>query len=380
MLKNVTLALLGGLSCLACSDTEAPGHPIEADQILQDLANELTANRQLPGLILAEFSCEDRAFAWSGIQKIDRSDPIFPQSLFALGSNSKSFLALAAMRLSERGDIDLNEPLSALWPNIAADRPDLSDITLTHLLSHSSGLAAFNTGAELNRVPDFATRGTSIILQAAEWFLAQPMVGQPGQQTLYSNAGYVVAGAWLEAKTGQSYQELIDTYVAEPLGLSTSYGQPRFLAANGIYGHYISDDQAVAYTEDDPPIPAFLEPAGNIVLSMPDYVTYLQAHLCALQDLPSAVISLDGYKALHTPAINEGVGLGWSLVELGGADTSFHIGGTGDFTAYAALSAQRNKGVAALLNVGGAPAASVQAWVVEAMSVPEISVSETAED
>ena len=113
---------------------------------------------------------------------------------------------------------------------------------------------------------------------------------------------------------------------------------------------------------------------------MPDYVTYLQAHLCALQDLPSAVISLDGYKALHTPAINEGVGLGWSLVELGGADTSFHIGGTGDFTAYAALSAQRNKGVAALLNVGGAPALSVQAWVVEAMSVPEISVSETVED
>ena len=187
MLKNVTLALLGGLSCLACSHAEAPAQPIEVDQVLQDLANQLTANSQLPGLILAEFSCEDRALAWAGIQKIDGSDPISPQSLFALGSNSKSFLALAAMRLSERGDIDLNEPLSAVWPNIAADRPDLSDITLTHLLSHSSGLAAFNTGAELNRVPAFAAGETSIILQAAEWFLAQPMAGQPGQQKLCIN-------------------------------------------------------------------------------------------------------------------------------------------------------------------------------------------------
>lgn len=354
-LLAITLALP---ACV--SETKAPLQP---DQGLLEAAETLRAEGEIPALTLAEFTCKSRKVAWSGLRRAGFQDAIDPNTRFAIGSNAKSMLATAAVRLG----VDLDRPLSDLWPEMVESRPDKSGITLRQLLSHSSGLPAFDTGSELESVPDFEDDARLAALGAAEWFLDQPLIENPGTRTVYSNAGYVVAGAILEHVYGTSFDVLIEQEVFNPLSLQAGFGEPRHFDPP-TYGHYVEGGSVKAYSDPEPPIPPFLEAAGNIHLPVNSYVTYLQAHLCGLQGLETGFLSGDAFKEMHTPTLEGGSGLGWGISELGGATTSFHIGGTGDFTAFAALAPERDRGVAALMNVGGAPASPVQAWVVEMMS------------
>ena len=363
MIRPILVALLISVAT-SCSEEE---NVQQQDVDLLKTIKTLRETGDIPALALADFSCADRKLAWNGQSRLNAPSPVSLDSGYAIGSNAKSMLATAAMRLAARGALDLDAPLEALWPEAVIEATDKRAITLRQLLSHSSGLPAFNTGAELGTVPTLTGSNREVIEGTAIWFLQQPLAGEPGTQTLYSNAGYVVAGAVLEHVTGASFASVIEREVFVPLGIGGAFGEPREING-GLTGHIIKDGEVTAYTDDEPAIPAFLAPAGNVVVGLPDYVTYLQSHLCGLQGKPNSLLSGAQATAMHTPVIEGGVGLGWATTEIGGYETSFHIGGTGDFTAFAALAPGKDQGVAALLNIGGSPAASVQAWVVETMS------------
>lgn len=337
---------------------------------LQEHVAGLRDDVSIPALALAEFSCETRNLAFSGVVRNDRSPHIASGARFNIGSNAKSMLATVAAKLDEKGILDLDAELGTLWPKAVSAHPDKVHITLTQLLSHTSGLPAFDTGAALDTVPDFNADPASITRKTALWFLQQPLMHTPGQESVYSNAGYIVAGAVLEHVTGMEFKELVRQELFVPLRLDAAFGEPKHHGDNEPFGHYVSDGEIIPYDEPTPPIPPFLTTAGNISLSMDDYVTYLQIHLCGLRGEDSALMSADMVERLHTPHVEGGAGLGWGITELGGSTTSFHIGGTGDFTAYMALSPERNKGAAAMLSIGGNPAAAAQAWIVNTMSKP----------
>ncbi|MEL7454039.1 MAG: serine hydrolase domain-containing protein, partial [Pseudomonadota bacterium] len=298
----------------------------------------------------------------------DQDTEITPLAHFNIGSNAKSMLATAAARLSEQGRLDLDASLQTVWPEAAATAPDKSEITLAQLLAHSSGLPAFDTGRALEKVPDFTGGDVPVTQATAMWFLQQPLVSSPGKKTLYSNAGYIVAGGVLERITGLPFESILREALFEPLQIDAAFGEPRHLSAADPFGHYVSKTAVTPYIEDEPPIPPYLTAAGNVALSMEDYVTYLQVHLCGLQGRETGLLSAETVRRLHTAALEDGAALGWGITEFGGEVTSFHIGGTGDFTAYVALSPGQDKGVAALLNVGGVPAAPLRSWLIDRIS------------
>lgn len=371
MRKTILGSLVFGYFLLSGCDTQivavAAGR-LDPDPVLLERVVSLREDHAIPALVLAEFSCEEERTAWAGVLRSDRDEKISQTARFNTGSNAKSMLATVAGRLSERGQLDLDAPLKLLWPEAAAAEPDKSEITLAQLLSHSSGLPAFDTGAQLDTVRDFTSERMPITQATALWFLQQPLVGTPGQQTLYSNAGYIVAGGILERITGRAFEEVMREELFEPLEIDAAFGEPRHLGENEPFGHYVSDGKVTPYNEAESPIPPYLSAAGNVALSMDNYIEYLQAHLCGLQGQDTKLLSAGMTMKLHQVTLEGGAALGWGITELGNEITSFHVGGTGDFTAYAALSPGQNKGAAALLNVGGEPAAPVQAWIIEVMS------------
>ena len=332
--------------------------------------NSLRSENEIPALVLTEFSCDTHEIAYAGVLRVGSNQEISPAARFNIGSNAKSMLATVAGRLHEKGRLDLDAPLKDLWPEASARAPDKSEITLAQLLSHSSGLPAFDTGVALETVPDFTSSSMSVTTDAALWFLEQPTVSTSGEKAVYSNAGYVVAGAILEYVVGQPFDEIIQAELFEPLKLQAAFGEPRKLGTSEPFGHYVYDESIVAYDSLDPPLPPFLIAAGNVSISMEDYVTYLQIHLCGLQDQASSILGFEMVKRLHKPHIEGGAALGWGVTELGGEKVSFHIGSTGEFTAYVAISPQKNRGLAALTNIGGTPSEAIQSWLVETVSQP----------
>jgi CubicO group peptidase (beta-lactamase class C family) len=129
-------------------------------------------------------------------------------TMFQFGSIGKSFTAIVALQLAERGLLDLYAPVTDVLPWFAVGGTT-TPITLHHLLTHSSGLIQ---GAEI-------ATGSNYDVVA----LADTEVGfAPGEHFWYSNVGYRVVGLVLEHVSGQGYPRLVRERILEPLGMAES--------------------------------------------------------------------------------------------------------------------------------------------------------------
>src|SRR5690606_13501495 len=136
---------------------------------------------------------------------------------FHLGSVTKPFTATLAARLVERGRLSWSDTIEQRLGRSRMLRPEYREVTLAELLAHRGGLA---------ETPPEGTAGgpgTSDIIAQRRWIsdliLSLPPVTPPGQSFHYSNFHYVVAAAMMEQATGESWEDLLQAELVEPLGL-----------------------------------------------------------------------------------------------------------------------------------------------------------------
>jgi CubicO group peptidase (beta-lactamase class C family) len=327
-----------------------------ADDAQQRLA-KLVSEPQVPGAAMVVGSCDAFEAYHAGIRRMGENTPINGSNRFNLGSNAKSLLATAAAVQVEAGQLSWHIQLAERF---GAD-PE-THITLQSLLNHTSGLPAYTSGEELDRLDLSGTPS-----EQREQFVRTVLTGfDPAQagQVSYSNGGYVAAALLMEQHTDTAYQTLIEASVLTPLGIEAEFSDPSGPAAT--IGHHLQDSTLVAYEKAEPTIPSFLAPAGNVSMTASDYGRYLQWHLCGLRGQDHAVLSSEAIKQLHSPVDGTTSALGWGVDELQGANTSFHIGNTGTFTTVAALVPSKDYFIAVLSNSGvSSPAVAL---VLEALA------------
>ncbi len=127
---------------------------------------------------------------------------VVPETLFEIGSISKSFVGLALLQLREEGKLDLNKPIVEYLPWIKINSK-FDPITTHHVLSHSAGLP-----------------GAPLLLDAllSELWTAYA----PGQKFLYSNTGYNMLGFLIETLDKRPFADSIRIRLLEPMGMSAS--------------------------------------------------------------------------------------------------------------------------------------------------------------
>lgn len=130
--------------------------------------------------------------------------------LFYWASVGKTWVAIAALQLIEEGALSLDAPLST-WD---ADFPHAEQIRIEHLLRHTSGLYSFQEDPELRARPGY--KPPPELLAVAR---ARPLLFCPGTGWAYSNTGYVLLGQILEAIEGRPLATVLQTRVADRLGL-----------------------------------------------------------------------------------------------------------------------------------------------------------------
>jgi CubicO group peptidase (beta-lactamase class C family) len=168
--------------------------------------------------------------------------PITTDTLFQAASISKCLAALAALRLVDQGRLALDEGINARlrsWKIPASDVLDVEQISLRRLLSHNAGfnVHGFSGYARGEAVPTLVQ-----IFNGTPPAKNPPLRVEaiPAGQSRYSGGGYTVLQQLLMDVTGQSFPELMQTLVLEPLGLAGStFAQPLppQLAANAATGH-----------------------------------------------------------------------------------------------------------------------------------------------
>jgi CubicO group peptidase (beta-lactamase class C family) len=144
--------------------------------------------------------------------------PVTRDAAFPIGSVTKSFTATLAMILVADGDLDLDAPLGEELPELG----DLGDVlTLRHLLSHTGGFASGPDSTELS--------SGSLRRYVADHCQPRNLVLPPGAAFSYSNMGYILTGRLIEAVTGMSWAEAMESILLRPLGIA-----PVFIGADAV--------------------------------------------------------------------------------------------------------------------------------------------------
>jgi CubicO group peptidase (beta-lactamase class C family) len=167
--------------------------------------------------------------------------------------------------------------------------------------------------ADLMRFPRTSADSRADRIAYARIGLSQTPQGPKESTFMYSNTGYVIAGAMMETKLGAPWEALIQQYVFDPLGMeSAGQGPP---GAPGAYdqplGHAPNAaGQMVAYSPDaaESDNPAALGPAGRVHATFEDVFKYLRAHC----DQRADFLSRESWQTLHTPPYGGPYAMGWA--------------------------------------------------------------------
>jgi CubicO group peptidase (beta-lactamase class C family) len=147
-----------------------------------------------------------------GYASMEFDVPNTPETRFNIGSINKSFTSMAIAQLMERGAIDLDDKIGKYLPDLPDGWGD--KITVWHLLTMRSGLGHYWNEEWQSRFAEINT-----VDQLMEIVVKGELSFEPGERKQYSNCGYVVLGAIIEAVTGMSYYDYIRENIYEPAGM-----------------------------------------------------------------------------------------------------------------------------------------------------------------
>lgn len=134
---------------------------------------------------------------------------------YPIASASKWLTAAVVMTLVDEGKVSLDKPISTWLPQIKGESGKL---TLRHLLSQTSGIAG-----GLGDLYELKQDHRFTLAQSAAEVLARPPIAKPGTDFRYGAPGFQVAGAVVEAVTGQRWEEVFQSRIGRPLGMKDTY-------------------------------------------------------------------------------------------------------------------------------------------------------------
>jgi D-alanyl-D-alanine carboxypeptidase len=172
----------------------------------------------------AALIAQDGKIIWSkawGMADREKSVPNTPQTIFRIGEMTLQFTAAAVLLLEQDGKLSVQDPIC----NYLDDCPEAwKDITIHHLLSHTSGIPDISTAWP--GVYEMAQKGATP-QQLVALFRDRPLEFKPGARRAWSGSGFVLAGLIIERVSGQTYGDFVKQRIFEPLGMAHSgYGDP----------------------------------------------------------------------------------------------------------------------------------------------------------
>ncbi|HWD81198.1 MAG TPA: serine hydrolase domain-containing protein [Kribbella sp.] len=207
-----------------------------------------------------------------GVTSVDTNEPVSADTVFRIGSTTKTFTATAIMRLVERGRINLDRPVRAYLPDFTtADPAVAARVTVRQLLNHSAGWQGDyfeDTG-----------QGTDALAKYVADMPKVPQLTPLGKVFSYNNAAIGVAGRIVEVVTGKPYEIAARELVVDPLGLAHSRFFRSELAGFSVAAsHNVVDGKAVVEPSFDA-MPRALHSIGGLISSARDQLRYARYHL-----------------------------------------------------------------------------------------------------
>ena len=238
------------------------------------LARNLDSGAELGASLVVDMDGETVIDMWGGFCDQARAIPWSEQTITNVWSSTKTVTSLAALMLADRGELDVDAPVAAYWPEFAANGKQ--DVLVRHLMSYSSGVSGLDQPAVTEDLYDWQKATSRMAAQAPWW--------EPGTASGYHalNYGHLV-GELVRRISGKTLKRFVAEEIAGPLGADFQIGAAE------------SDWARIADVVPPPPLPFDLEALGL--------------------DSPAV-------KTLTGPPVEAGVANtpGWRLADIGAAN------------------------------------------------------------
>lgn len=341
---------------------------IESFAELQELIEHTVTAAGIPGAAVAVvYRGEEHVFT-SGVASVDAPAPVTPDTLFMIGSTTKTVTATALLSLVDEGRLDIDAPIAGLLPELQLSDPQaLAALTPRHLLIHHGGFEGDIPDDESDWARDALARSV-----AGYGDLPQHIA--PGTAFSYSNAGFRLLGRLLEVLDGDDYDSVVTRRVLAPLGMDDSLFLPwDVFSRPHAVGHDTDADGSpiVAHTWG---LGRSALPEGGLVSSIADQARYLRFQLdgtaAVSPPVPPGLRSEMQRRHAVAAVPFDGVGLPWLLVRQRGITAVTHGGNVaGIQRSSMTLVPEAGLGVTVLANsgAGGALGAAVDDWCLRAL-------------
>lgn len=262
------------------------------------------------------------------------------QTVYEIGSVTKTFTALLLAQNVIAGTATLNEPVSNLLPDYSIPTFAGKPITLLDLVTHTSCLPRMPSNFEPkhpeNPYADYDSAKLKSFLKGYQLHCA------PGSINVYSNLGFGLLGLALAEQAKTTYADLVEMQIAAPLGMTSTHvtltpTMKRLLAP----GHD-EDGMTVANWDLDA-----LAGAGALRSNAQDLIRYLQAHMRSVSadTSPYALVQRP-----PQPTKFPKIGLAWHISSFRGQSVISKDGGTGGYASFVGFTANGRRGVVVLTN------------------------------
>jgi CubicO group peptidase (beta-lactamase class C family) len=343
-LKTIVVLLCTQISLLAALQSQV------ASQVqpgaATDLLNSVIEQGKFVGVV-AGFSV-DGAIVWSaaaGEANIELEQKMMTSTEMRPASIAKPMTAVAIMQLCEQGKMGLDLPIQVYLPEFPKHQE--GDITVRHLLNHTSGIGAYK-GNESESNKQFES-----LLDAVAVFKDRPLLFEPGTEYRYTTYGYVVLGLMIERVSGLSYQEFMQKNIWDKIDMNETSIEDRSQDSDSRSNLYYKNRKGKIQSAKVNHLSNRI-PGGGLESTVEDILKFGNAML------NSTIVSQKSLDMMwETPKIqNHGnpYGLGWTLY---GENPKYgqvfgHSGGQTGSAAQLFILPEINTVIAVMANTSGA--------------------------
>ena len=363
-----TLVLLTYLPAMTYAVAQTGKLSSEKQAKIESAISKFMADSKAPGISAAVV--QDGEFVWSaGVGKADleNSVPATSQTVYRLGSISKSLTATAAMELWEQGKLDLDSPVQKYCPTFPR-KP--WPISTRQLLGHLGGIRHYHvpeipysksqSDPEVGNTHHFENG----IEAGLKFFADDPLVAQPGMHFNYSTQGYTLVGCVIEGASGENYADYVREHVLVAAGMSQTRPDDRF-AIVPLRTRFYSKDKSGAVVNAEFLDSSYKVPGGGWLSSAPDMARFEVAILAG------RLIKRATRDIMWTPQVpSDGLGrmvygLGWQGGTTEGVADVGHGGSQQGTSTMMLIAPDARAGVVVLANSDGSSASELASQLLK---------------
>ncbi len=280
---------------------------------------------QVPGVTIGIQNRDKEYVAGFGITSVENPLAVTPDTLFRIGSVTKTFTGTLAMTLVEEGRLDLDTPIQSYMPNFRlSDRETTKRVTMHHLLTHVGGWSGdyFDDSGE----------GDDALAIMVERIARLPQIFPLGAYWSYNNTGFQIAGRVIETITGQTFESVLQERILDPLSMSQT-----FIKSSDVITHRFAVGHEHLHEAPRPvvnrpyAIPRARGPVGRIISTVADLLKYARFHM---GESGNHILSPEGLQYMQSMQVEVGAGtfdatgLTWMISKVGNDTVVGHSGGT----------------------------------------------------